>query len=166
MRGDVRWGATLAETCNTVDPAGRDARCNFARWLDDERQGGLLLQQPEPFARRSESVANRSYAEELFCSFERFRLLPFGERNATNRTIELDRFFPRDQLDPRYFNAPYGGRIGSAAWYSSSLRLSCVGVVEACGCSGDLAHVAAGVADARARSEIRALIVRMSHIVM
>jgi hypothetical protein len=42
-----------------------------------------------------------------------------------------------------------GGRIGSAAWCSSSLRLSCVGAVEACGCSGDLAHVAAGVADAR-----------------
>jgi non-homologous end joining protein Ku len=28
-------------------------------------------------------------------------------RIENNRTIELDRFFPRDQLDPRYFNAPY-----------------------------------------------------------
>jgi DNA end-binding protein Ku len=28
-------------------------------------------------------------------------------RLENNRTIELDRFFPRDQLDSRYFNAPY-----------------------------------------------------------
>jgi DNA end-binding protein Ku len=28
-------------------------------------------------------------------------------RRENNRTIELDRFFPRDQLDPRYYNAPY-----------------------------------------------------------
>jgi DNA end-binding protein Ku len=28
-------------------------------------------------------------------------------RLENNRTIELDRFFPRDQLDPRYYNAPY-----------------------------------------------------------
>jgi DNA end-binding protein Ku len=28
-------------------------------------------------------------------------------RLENNRTIELDRFFPRAQLDPRYYNAPY-----------------------------------------------------------
>ncbi len=28
-------------------------------------------------------------------------------RLENNRTIELDRFFSRDQLDPRYYNAPY-----------------------------------------------------------
>jgi DNA end-binding protein Ku len=28
-------------------------------------------------------------------------------RLENNRTIELDRFFPRDQLDPRYYHAPY-----------------------------------------------------------
>ncbi len=28
-------------------------------------------------------------------------------RLENNRTIELDRFFPRSQLDPRYYNAPY-----------------------------------------------------------
>jgi DNA end-binding protein Ku len=28
-------------------------------------------------------------------------------RLQNNRTIELDRFFPREQLDPRYYNAPY-----------------------------------------------------------
>jgi hypothetical protein len=37
MRGDVRWWATLAEAANTLDPTGRDARCNFGRWLGDER---------------------------------------------------------------------------------------------------------------------------------
>jgi hypothetical protein len=57
---------------NALDPTGRDARCRPGWWLDD--RGGLLLQLPEPFTRRSESVANRSYAEGLFCSFEQFHI--------------------------------------------------------------------------------------------
>jgi non-homologous end joining protein Ku len=28
-------------------------------------------------------------------------------RIENTRTIELDRFVPRDQIDPRYYNTPY-----------------------------------------------------------
>jgi Ku protein len=32
---------------------------------------------------------------------------PVPVRIENNRTIELDRFLPRDQIDPRYYNTPY-----------------------------------------------------------
>ena len=33
--------------------------------------------------------------------------MPPPPRIENNRTIELDRFLPREQLDPRYYNTPY-----------------------------------------------------------
>src|SRR5215831_9994583 len=92
VQGDVSWWAIVAETGNTVDPTGGDARCNFRRWGGDERSG-LLLQPPEPLAIRSESVANRLDAEGLFCSFERFRMgdaLTVAEQPCVSgRSLEL-----------------------------------------------------------------------------
>ena len=68
VRGDVGWWAALAQMANALDPTGGDARCRFGRRLDYER-GGLLLQHSEPFARRSESVANRSPSFQLTCAY-------------------------------------------------------------------------------------------------
>jgi DNA end-binding protein Ku len=34
-------------------------------------------------------------------------ILPSPPKIENNRTIELDRFVPREQLDPRYYNTPY-----------------------------------------------------------
>src|SRR5262249_45544620 len=73
VHGDARRWSLGVQTSNPLDPTGRDDRCNFGRWIGDER-GGLRLQEPEPFPRRSESTVNRSYAEGLFCSFEQLGL--------------------------------------------------------------------------------------------
>jgi len=61
VRGDVRWWASLAETANNLDSAGKHVRRNFGGWLEYQLSG--FRQQPEPFTRRSEFVANRSYTE-------------------------------------------------------------------------------------------------------
>src|SRR5262249_10583296 len=73
VRRDVRWCAALAEMADALDPTGGNARCTFGGLFDFER-GGLLLQEPKPFTRRSEPIANRSYTERLFCFFEHFRI--------------------------------------------------------------------------------------------
>lgn len=67
------------------------------------RQRALKLAQPE----REESSRSRSM-QTLPPSAATAPAPPIPRPIIENtRTIELDRFIPRDQIDPRYYNAPY-----------------------------------------------------------
>src|SRR5262249_10919779 len=105
VHGDARRWPLGVQTSNSLDPTGRDERCNFGRWIGDE-QGGLRLQEPEPFPRRSESIVNRSYAEGLFCSFEQF-----GIRDGLSATEQP--CCSGRSLDLRYEYRTVGGRLSS-----------------------------------------------------